>query len=102
MEDGIITTRITIAQRTIEFKIKKEWERYYREAEKIINDSLFKFAKQWGYKHPPDILSKLLIDEAVKNIECNERLQEYDEDLIPKMIELNELADRIPIEQHVL
>ena len=98
MEDGNITIKITIAQRIIELRILKEWERYYREAEKIINDSFFNFAKQWAFKDHQDILSKLLIDVVVKNIECNERLQEYDEDLIPKMIELNELADRIPID----
>jgi len=98
MEDGKITIKITIAQRIIELRIMKEWERYYREAEKIINDSFFNFAKQWTFKDHQDILSKLLVDEVVKNIECNERLQEYDEDLIPKMIELNELADRIDID----
>ncbi|MCL2246873.1 MAG: hypothetical protein FWC10_07160 [Lentimicrobiaceae bacterium] len=98
MEEGLITIRITIAQRAIELKIKKEWERYYREAEKIINDSFFNFAKQWAFKDHQDILSKLLVEEVVKNIECNERLQEYDEDLIPKMTELNELADRIHID----
>jgi hypothetical protein len=98
MEDGKLTIKITIAQRIIELRIEREWERYYREAEKIINDSLFKFAKQWTFKDHQDILSKLLIDEVVKNIECNERLQEYDEDLIPKMKDLNELADRIPID----
>jgi hypothetical protein len=98
MEDGNITIKITIAQRIIELRILKEWERYYREAEKIINDSFFNFAKQWAFKDHQDILSKLLIDMVVKNIECNERLQEYEEDLIPKMIELNELANRIPID----
>jgi len=98
MEDGRITIKITIAQRIIEITILKEWECYYREAEKIINDKFFSFAKQWTFKDHQDILSKLLIDEVVKNIECNERLQEYDEDLIPKMIELNELADRIHID----
>jgi hypothetical protein len=98
MEDGKITIKITIAQRIVELRILKEWERYYREAEKIINDSFFIFVKQWAFKDHQDILSKLLVDEVVKNIECNERLQEYDEDLIPKMIELNELADRINID----
>jgi hypothetical protein len=98
MEDGNITIKITIAQRIIELKILKEWERYYREAEKIINDSFFNFAKQWAYKDHQDILSKLLINVVVKNIESNERLHEYDEDLIPKMIELNELADKIAID----
>ena len=98
MEDGKITIKITIAQRIIELTILAAWERYYREAEKIINDKFFSFAKQWTFKDHQDILSKLLIDEVVKNIECNERLQEYDEDLIPKMIELNELADKIRID----
>jgi hypothetical protein len=98
MEDGRITIKIAFAQRTFELRIQKEWERYYREAEKIINDGIFKFAKQWTYKDQQDILSKLLIEEVVRNIECNERLQEYDEDLIPKMMELNEIADRIHID----
>ncbi|MCL2436013.1 MAG: cell division protein ZapA [Lentimicrobiaceae bacterium] len=98
MDDGKITIKITIAQRIIEMTILKEWERYYREAEKIINDGFFNFAKQWAFKDHQDILSKLLIDVVVKNIECNERLQEYEEDLIPKMIELNELTDRIRID----
>jgi len=98
MEDERITIKIAVAQEVIELKILKEWEHYYREAEKKINDSFFKFAKQWNYKNHQDILSKLLIDEVVKNIECNERLQEYEEDLIPKMIELQELANRIDID----
>jgi len=98
MEDGKITIKIRIAQDIIELRILKEWERYYREAEKIINDSFFSFAKQWAFKDHQDILSKLLVDEVVKNIECNERLQEYEEDLIPKMIKLNELANSIPID----
>jgi len=98
MEEGTIKIKITVAQRIIELTIKREWERYYREAEKIINDSFFSFARQWTYTDHQDILSKLLVDEVVKNIECNERLQEYDEDLIPKMIELNELADKIQID----
>jgi hypothetical protein len=98
MEEGTITIKMTIAQRVVEMKILREWERYYREAEKIINDSFLSFAKQWTFKDHQDILSKLLIDEVVKNIECNERLQEYEEDLIPKMLELNELATQIPID----
>jgi len=98
MEDGNIIIKITIAQRIIELRIQREWERYYREAEKIINDSFFHFAKQWAFRDHQDILSKLLISEVVKNIECNERLQEYEEDLIPKMIDLTELTDRIPID----
>jgi len=98
MDDGKIVIKITVAQRVIELKILEEWERYYREAEKIINDRFFSFAKQWAFKDHQDILSKLLIDEVVKNIECNERLQEYDEDLIPKMMELNELTSRIHID----
>jgi hypothetical protein len=98
MEDGTLKIKITIAQRIIELTIRKEWERYYREAEKIINDSFFNFAKQWAFTDHQDILSKLLVDEVVKSIESNERLQEYEEDLIPKMIELNELADKIHID----
>lgn len=98
MEDGRITIKIAFAQQTFELKIQREWEIYYREAEKIINAGIFKFAKQWAYKDQQEIISKLLIEEVVKNIECNERLQEYEEDLIPKMLELNEIADRIDID----
>jgi len=98
MEDGKITIKIRIAQDTMELRILKEWECYYREAEKRINDSFFSFAKQWAFRDHQDILSKLLVDEVVKNIECNERLQEYEEDLIPKMIKLNELANQITID----
>jgi hypothetical protein len=95
MDEETLMIKITIARRPIELKIRREWERYYREAEKIINDRSFKFAKQWAFKDEVDMLSKLLIEDVVKNIECNERLQEYEEDLIPKMIELNALADKI-------
>ena len=98
MEDENITIKIKIAQHIIEFKILRDWLPYYKKAEIIINDSYKSFAKQWAFKDHQDILSKLLIDEVVKNIECNERLQEYDEELIPKMIQLNELTDRIHID----
>jgi hypothetical protein len=56
MEDGRITIKIAIAQEVIEMKILKEWERYYREAEKIINAGIFKFAKQWTFRDDQDIL----------------------------------------------
>jgi hypothetical protein len=98
MEDGRMTIKIAFAQRTFELKIQKEWETYYREAEKIINAGILKIAKQWAFKDDQDILSKLLIEEVVKNIECNERIQEYDEELIPKMLELNRIAEQIPID----
>ncbi|MDX9892729.1 MAG: cell division protein ZapA [Bacteroidales bacterium] len=98
MEEGRMTIKLIIAQRVIELVIQKEWEEYYRKAEKVINESFFNFAKKWTYTDHQDILSKILINFVVQGIETEERLQAYEEDLIPKMEELKRLTDKINID----
>jgi hypothetical protein len=98
MEEGRMTIKLLIAQRSIELVIQKEWEEYYRKAEKMINESFFNFAKKWTYTDHQDILSKILINFVVQGIETEERLQAYEEDLIPKMEELKRLTDKINID----
>lgn len=98
MEEGRMTIKLMIAQRVIELVILKEWEEYYRKAEKMINESFFNFAKKWTYTDHQDILSKILINFVVQGIETEERLQAYEEDLIPKMEELKKLTDKINID----
>ena len=93
MEDEKIKIKLAVADRFVEVVINKEWEYYYREAEKIINESFLRFAEQWAYTDHQDLLSKILVDFVVKWIENEERLNDYDEDLVPKMQELNKLAD---------
>ncbi|MBP1673750.1 MAG: hypothetical protein H6Q25_1565 [Bacteroidetes bacterium] len=98
MEEGRMTIKLLIAQRAIELVIQKEWEEYYRKAEKMINESFFNFAKKWTYTDHQDILSKILINFVVQGIETEERLQMFEEDLIPKMEELKKLTDKINID----
>ena len=93
-----MTIKLVIAQRAIELVIQKEWEEYYRKAEKMINESFFDFAKKWTYTDHQDILTKILINFVVQGIETEERLQAYEEDLMPKMEELKKLTDRINID----
>ena len=93
-----MTIKLVIAQRAIELVILKEWEEYYRKAEKMINESFFNFAKKWTYTDHQDILSKILINFVVQGIETEERLQAYEEDLIPKMEELKRVTDKINID----
>lgn len=93
MEDDKIKIKLAVADRFVEVVINKEWEYYYREAEKVINESFLRFAKNWAYTDHQDLLSKILVDFAVKWVENEERLNDYDEDLVPKMQELNKLAD---------
>ena len=68
-----MTIKLLIAQRSIELVIQKEWEEYYRKAEKMINESFFNFAKKWTYTDHQDILSKILINFVVQGIETEER-----------------------------
>lgn len=98
MEHDEITLRLEIAQRTLDLKVRKEWEYYYRNAEKIINENFLLFAKRWHYADQLDLLSKILIDFVVKWIENEERLAEYEEHLIPKMQELKELTEQITVD----
>ncbi|HHT52126.1 MAG TPA: cell division protein ZapA [Bacteroidales bacterium] len=98
MEDTRIKIKLTIAQRVVELTIEKEWEVYYRKAEKIINDSFFDFAKKWSFTDHQDILTKILINFVVEGIETEERLNAYEENLIPKMRDLKQLADQIKID----
>jgi hypothetical protein len=98
VEEGRMTIKLVIAQRAIELVIQKEWEQYYRKAEKMINESFFNFAKKWTYTDHQDILTKILINFVVQGIETEERLQAYEEDLMPKMEELKKLTDKINID----
>lgn len=98
MEDDIIKIQIEIAQRKIEIVIKKEWERFYREAEKRINDSAQEFARRFNYTDHQDLISKILVDYTVQLIDTEERLNEYEEDLIPKMENMKQLADQLDID----
>ncbi|MCQ2265448.1 MAG: cell division protein ZapA [Bacteroidales bacterium] len=98
MEDDKIKIQLEIAQRKINVVIKKEWEYYYREAEKRINESFLNFAKRFNYIDHQDLLSKILIEYTVKQIDTEERLNEYEEDLIPKMEALKTLADTLDID----
>ena len=98
MEDDKIKIKLAVADRFVEVVINKEWEYYYREAEKRINESFLTFAKQWAYTDQQDLLSKILVDFVVRWVENEERLNDYDEDLVPKMQELNQLADKFEID----
>ncbi len=66
MEDDQIKIQIEVAQRKINVIIKKEWEYYYREAEKRINDSFLAFARKNNYTDHPDLLSTKRIEYTVK------------------------------------
>jgi hypothetical protein len=98
MTEEKITITIRVAQQPIEIAIKPEWEYIYREAEEIINKSFQEFAKKWQYRDPHDILTKILIHYVVLWRENEERLNEMEEELIPKMQEMKTLADELDIE----
>lgn len=93
-----IKIKLEVAQRYFEIEIDRRTEYYYREAEKLINEKFLQFAKQWTYNDPQDVISKVLIDFVVKWIESDERLNEFDEELIPKMQDLKSLTDKIDID----
>ncbi|HNY62466.1 MAG TPA: hypothetical protein PLH70_01835 [Bacteroidales bacterium] len=98
MEDTRIKIKLIVAQRVVELTIEREWEIYYRKAEKIINDSFFDFAKKWSFTDHQDILTKILINFVVEGIATEERLNAYEENLIPKMKDLKLLADQITVD----
>lgn len=93
-----IQIKLEVAQRHYDVEIARDTEIYYRKAEKIINDKMLQFSRQWTYNDHQDILAKVLIDFVVKWIENEERLDEFDEELIPKMEELKSLTDTVAID----
>ena len=90
-----IHIEIEILQKKIDLWIRREHEIYYREAEKRINEKAIHFAQRWTYTDHQDLLSKLLIDVMVNYIAKEERLNTYEEDLIPKMEQLAETAGNL-------
>ena len=90
-----IHIEIEILQKKIDLWIRREHEIYYREAEKRINEKAIHFAQRWTYTDHQDLLSKLLIDVMVNYIAKEERLNTYEEDLIPKMERLAEAAENL-------
>lgn len=98
MEDEKVKITIQVAQRPMTIVIKQEWEHYFREAEKVINDSFLEFAKKWTYKDQQDLMSKVLVDFVVKWLADEERLKEYEEEIEPMMESLKTLTDRFEID----
>ena len=98
MEEETIKVTVTIGQRPLTVIIKKEWEHYFREAEKVINDSFFDFAKKWQYKDQQDLTNMVLLDFVVKALGDKERLREYDEEVVPMMESLKQLTEEFPID----
>ncbi len=98
MEEERVKITIQVAQRPMSVVIRKDWEHYFREAEKVINDSFLEFAKKWTYTDQQDLLSKILVDFVVKWLADEERLKEYDEELVPMMESLKSLTDKFEID----
>ena len=93
METEPTHIQIAVLQRCIDLWIKKEHEVYYREAEKRINEKAADFAKKWNFTDQQDLLSKLLIEVTVNYIAKEEKLNGFEEDLLPRLEKLNTLAD---------
>lgn len=89
---------IQVAQRPMTIVIQKEWEHYFREAEKVINDSFLDFAKKWTYKDNQDLMAMILVDFVVKWLADEQRLKEFDEELEPMMESLKTLTDKFDID----
>ena len=98
MENDRIKITIQVAQRPMTITIQKEWEHYFREAEKIINDSFLDFAKKWTYTDQQDLLSKILVDFVVKWLADEERLKGVDEEVVPMMESLKQLTDKFEVD----
>ena len=99
MERTEVNIKLTMGQRTVELIINEKLEQYYRKAEVIINEKILEFAKKWNYTDHQDLLSKVLLDFAVKWVENEERLEDYEEELIPKMEELKLLSEKLEIDE---
>jgi hypothetical protein len=95
MERKDVNIKLTVGQRTVELIINEQLEQYYRKAESIINEKFLEFANKWIYNDHQDLLSKVLLDFAVRWVENEERLRDFEEDLIPKMEELKLLSDKL-------
>ena len=98
MDEENVKVTVTIGQKPLTVIIKRDWEHYFREAEKVINESFFDFAKKWQYKDQQDLTNMVLLDFVVKGLADKERLKAYDEELIPMMESLKQLTEEFPID----
>ena len=98
MDEENVKVTVTIGQRPLTVIIKRDWEHYFREAEKVINESFFDFAEKWQYKDQQDLTNMVLLDFVVKGLADKERLKAYDEELIPMMESLKQLTEEFPID----
>ncbi len=94
-EDNKIHITVTIAQRVIDIRVNKEHEFYYREAEKRINDKFLQFAKKWAYTDHQDLLSKILLELMINYIAKEDKINAYEENLIPQMERLEDLSEEV-------
>ena len=102
MERREVNIKLTVGQRIIELIINEQLEQYYRKAESVINEKFLEFANKWNYNDHQDLLSKVLLDFAVRWVENEERLGSYEEELIPKMEELKLLSEKLEPANKVL
>jgi len=95
MQRKEVNIKLTVGQRMVELTIDERLEQYYRKAEVVINEKFLEFANKWNYTDHQDLLSKVLLDFTVRWVENEERLEDYEEELIPKMEELKLLSEKL-------
>jgi len=89
MNDFLITVRI--ADREYRLNINKKKEATVREAARIINENINKYAESFDFKDKQDLLAMVTLQHAVKEQELAEQVDFKEEQLLEKL----EAIDRV-------
>jgi cell division protein ZapA len=94
MNDFLITVRI--ADREYRLNINKNKEELVREAAKIINENINKYAESFNYKDKQDLLAMVTLQHAVKELELAKQVVFKEEQLFVKLEEIDRvLSDKL-------
>ncbi len=94
MNDFLITVRI--ADREYRLNINKNTEELVREAARIINENITKYAENFDYKDKQDLLAMVTLQHAVKELELAKQVVFKEEQLFGKLKEIDRvLSDKL-------
>jgi len=74
-----LSITVKIAERTFRLKVSPDEEERIRTAAKLINEKIKDYSNSYAYHDMQDLLSMVVLQFAVKTVQCEEKLSAVDD-----------------------
>ncbi len=91
MDNQTIKITLKIADRHHKMTVERDQEEQYRKAEKQIDKNIKKYAKNFAYKDNQDLLSMVVLEETINNLNYKSNTFDKENKMVEKLIEIDEV-----------